>query len=525
MANKVTAMIIIRMILGMLLKGVSQRRIAGELQLSRNTVSQYAARIQAADSNLTRLQKLSDADLAALIYPAADEVQPSPKQDARRADFVSRIPYFIRELKRTGVTRHLLWEEYRKTHSDGYGYTQFCWLLGEHRKPVELSMHLEHRPAESMMIDFAGDKMSYVDRDTGEVISCPVLVCILPYSGYTYACVLANASIPQMIAALNACLRFFGGVPRSLKTDNMKQIVSRSCRYEPVFTEVFSQWSVHYNISLVAARVARPKDKAHVENGVKLTYQRIYAPLRDQTFFSIEELGAAMALQLEQHNSRLFQKRTFSRRDCFVSEEQPVLQPLPDWPFALKHRVTAKVQKNYHITLGEDWHHYSVPSQYVGKTVTAVYDVQIVEIYLGHERIATHQRGNKKHGYTTVKEHMPEGHRHYFEQRGWDADYFLKQAGIVGAATLQYMQGMLKGRHFTEQTFNACRGLLRLGNEYDPARLEAACGRALQGSVFTYKTIASILAAGLDKEPLKGTQGDLFRPPTHDNLRGPQAYE
>src|SRR5205823_1542529 len=100
------------------------------------------------------------------------------------------------------------------------------------------------------------------------------------------------------------------------------------------------------------------KDKAHVENGVKLTYQRIYAPLRDQTFFSLEELGAAVAGPLDQHNGRLLQKRTFSRRDCFLAQEQPLLQPLPDQRFVLKHSVTAKVQKNYHITLGEDWHHY-----------------------------------------------------------------------------------------------------------------------------------------------------------------------
>ena len=517
-------MIVLRMILGMLLKGVSQRRIAGELQLSRNTVSQYTGRIKACGLDTASMQKLSDAELAALIYPTA-EVQPAAGQDARRAFFVSRIPYFMTELKRTGVTRLLLWEEYRKNSSDGYGYTQFCCLLVGHCKQVALSMHLEHRPGEAMMIDFAGDKMSYMDRDTGEVISCPVLVCILPYSGYTYASVLTDASIPRVMAALNVCLRFFGGVPLSLKTDNMKQIVYKSCRYEPVFTEVFTQWSVHNNISLVAARVARPKDKAHVENAVKLTYQRIYAPLRDQHFFSIEELGAAVDLQLEQHNSRLFQKKTFSRRDCFLAEEQPLLQRLPDWPYTLKHSVTAKVQKNYHITLGEDWHHYSVPSQHTGKTVTAIYDVHTVEVYLGHERIATHQRGNRKHGYTTVKEHMPEGHRHYYEQRGWDADYFLNQARIVGAATLQYMQGMLKGRHFTEQTFNACRGLLRLSKEYSPARLEAACARALQGTGFTYKTIASILAAGLDKESEARPQSDLFHPPAHDNLRGPQAYE
>ncbi|MEJ7740445.1 MAG: hypothetical protein WKF97_23755 [Chitinophagaceae bacterium] len=94
-----------------------------------------------------------------------------------------------------------------------------------------------------MMIDFAGDKITYTDKSTGEVIACPVLVCILPYSGFSYAVALADASIPQVVKGLNLCLQFFDGVPFSLKTDNMKQIVSKSCRYEPAFTEAMQQWA------------------------------------------------------------------------------------------------------------------------------------------------------------------------------------------------------------------------------------------------------------------------------------------
>jgi transposase len=65
----------------------------------------------------------------------------------------------------------------------------------------------------------------------------------------------------------------------------MKTAVIKNCRYEPVFTDNMVQWSLHNNTGLLAARVRKPKDKASVENEVKLVYQRIYAPLRDTVFF------------------------------------------------------------------------------------------------------------------------------------------------------------------------------------------------------------------------------------------------
>ncbi len=505
-------------------KGLSLRHISRELKLSRKTVTLYATRLRASGYTFTALRQLDDALLASLVYTPKSADPSHTAEYLRKQDFLSRIDYFISELKRPGVTRLLLWQEYSKQNAQHFGYTQFCVLLGTHRKSMDLSMHFDYKPGEVMMVDFAGDKISYTDKSTGEVIDCPVLVCVLPYSGFSFVAALPNASIPQLVKALNHCIVFFGGVPFTFKTDNMKQIVYKSCRYEPVFSEVMQQWAVHYNIDLVTARVAKPKDKAPVENEVRLTYQRIYAPLRDKQFFSLRELNTAIGQQTLLHHDQLFQRKKYSRRVCFETQEKSCLQPLPSGNFELKHRVQAKVQRNYHITLGEDWHHYSVPCQHVSKTVTAVYDTDTVEIYLEHQRIALHKRSYKSHGYTTASEHMPEGHRHYFEQRGWTADYFIRQGETIGPHTHQYIQGMLKGRRFTEQTYNACKGLLRLAKEYSPQRLEAASKRALQGSNYNYRTIHNILLNNLDKQS-SPEQGDLFRMPDHDNLRGPQAFE
>jgi hypothetical protein len=118
---------------------------------------------------------------------------------------------------------------------------------------------------------------------------------------------------------------------------------------------------------------------------------------------------------------------------------------------------------------------------------------------------------------------MPEGHRSYFEQQGWDAAHFLGQAEKIGPATREYVEKALQSKRFTEQTYNACLGILRLGKSYGAERLEAACRRALQGNAYTYRTLDNILSHSLDR--LEPQQGPLFTMPAHGNVRGPEAYQ
>ncbi len=518
MSNNLVTMQNVRSILQLLQRGFSGRKISRELVLSRNTVKLYADRFNACAFSLEQLQQMDDAGLHAIAYADAKQLQADP----RTGDFKSRINYFLAELKRTGVTKQLLWEEYKLDNPAGYEYSQFCELFAQYKKITQASMHFDHKPVDVMMVDFAGDNLNYVDKVSGELISCPVFVAVLPYSGYSFAIALSNATQPNVIKALNLSLEYFGGVPQSIKCDNMKTAVSKSCRYEPVFTDTLIQWSLHNNISLLAARVRKPKDKASVENEVRLVYQRIYAPLRDKVFFSLTELNMHIVEQLKDHHQRPFQRKDYSRTECFIKYEKPLLQPLPAEKYCIRHLAKAKVQRNYHITLGENWHHYSVPFSFIGKTVNAIYDTDTVEIYYEHKRIALHTRSYKPHAFTTIKEHMPESHQRYSEQKGWTAAYFLEQAGKVGPATQLYFQKVLKAKRYTEQTYNACLGILRLVKSYTPVRVEAACIRALTGQCYTYTTINNILINNLDT--LEPEQLSLFNMPEHTNLRGPEAY-
>lgn len=519
MANQPITMLQIRRILQLLKQGQSKRSIASILHTGRHTIDDYVLKISQTGMDIAHLSKLSDSELGELFY---SDNRPNVVQE-RLNDLQSRFGYFTTELTRTGVTRLMLWQEYKLSVPDGYSYSQFCEYLVDYNRKTNATMHFVHKPGERVQIDFAGKSLTYLDSSTGEIVSCPVLVCVLPFSGYAYVEALQTASQEHLFPALGRCMVYFGGVPINILSDNMRQFVHKSNRYEPVFTEVCEQWSLHYGTTLSATRVAKPKDKPTVENTVHLAYMRIYAPLRDRIFYSLKELNQNIIICLDNHNRTLLQKRTYSRYDLFLQDEYPLLNALPSEPFVIKHTALAKVQKNYHIILGEDWHQYSVPYQLIGKQVKLIYDPDEVEIYLDLRRIALHQRDYRKHGYTTLAEHMPEKHKHYQKTKGWDAEYFLGKAKELGECSYAIMNRILQSRTFTEQTYNACLGLLRLANKYGQARFENACQRATQASRVNYRLIDNILSNNLDKEC--SDPFTLFTDiPEHENLRGSQAY-
>lgn len=501
-------------------QGKSIRQMVKLTGIARNTVREYLRRINGCKIPSEQLPSLEDGALAAIVY---SQEAPSEHCEDRLGDLQERLPAFAEQLRQRGVTRWLLWAEYHEAHPGGYRYSQFCEHLGRYLRKNEAVMHFVHQAGEQMMVDFAGDLLQWVDADTGEIHQCPVLVSVLPYSGWTYAEALRSQRQEEFIRGLSSALHHAGGVPQSIKCDNLKAAVTKANRYEPSFSEAMEQFAAHYGATAVAARVRKPRDKASVENAVSIVYKRIYAPLRHQIFHSLEELNRAVSKQLEWHNAQLFKGKDYSRQMLFEKEEKALLKPLPQNACELKHVTFGKVQKNYHVILGEDYHQYSVPFTLIGKKLKLVYTAQTVEMYDHLKRVAIHARNYKKHGYTTQSDHMPPHHRHEAARRGWNGDYFKQQALQVGEAARKVVEKILESKAFPEQTYNSCLGILRLGKQYGAQRLEAACQRAMQSPTVSFGMIHNILKNGLDKMP------SLFEEPaaasTHENVRGADAYQ
>jgi len=510
----------IRSILRNYLSSGSIKATARQLKISKNTVRDYIRRAQLHSSNLSSLLELEDVELHGIIFA------PDPEQKNKRlAVFEQRIDDWLKELKGVGVTRYLLWEKYRAEYPDGYGYTQFCEYFRRTMVRKDLTLPLEHNPGEVLMLDFAGKKMHWVDTYSGEVHECEILIGVLPFSQYSFCIALPSQSLPHFIYGLNQCLLYLELLPKVILSDNLKAYVSRPDRYEPTFTQLCEQLGAHYQIDLQATRVGKPKDKASVENAVTQVYRRIYAPLRNEIFHSIEALNEAIVRQLNCHNEQPYQKKSGSRKSLFDEFEAPQMRDMPADLFEIKKITRAKVQRNYHVFLGEEKNFYSVPYRYVGKRAEVIYTRKVVEVYIDQKRVATHERlmlHGREYRYQTRTEHMPTSHQEWKKSQGYDAAYFLKVAARIGPATTWAIQQVLLSRIHQPQSYNSCKGILRLAKDLGPERLERAAKRCQDAGKATYTMLKRILRLKLDQTEDKDIQLSLG---LHDNVRGPEYYQ
>lgn len=264
MANKPVSMSKIRHVLQLVSQGRSKLLIASQTGVSRNTLKKYLKAFECSGLSFTEVNALSDADLEALF------IKPLEKPiDPRLQTLFSLFAAMDKELKRKGVTRFLLWQEYRRTHPDGYGISQFKHYFAQWRAQVNPSMRMEHKAGDKLYVDFAGDKLTIIDKQSGEVQSVEVFVAILGASQLTYVEAVTSQQKEDFIAACEGALHYYGGVPAAIVPDNLKSAVIKSSKYEPVLNETFADFAQHYGTTVLPARAYHPQDKALVEGAVK----------------------------------------------------------------------------------------------------------------------------------------------------------------------------------------------------------------------------------------------------------------
>ena len=524
----------LRQILLRLSTDLSERSIAKDLKMGRNQLRALRKLFGSISDNYKTLLAMEDAELWESVQKARHDIlelqaAKGLKEDTRKSEIIEQLDYYRQELVRPGVTLQILWQEYARQHDAPYGYSFFCRIVKYHLGRKAPSYNRFYAPGDYLMVDFAGDRMSYIDQDTGECHEPCTLVCTMAYSNYTYVELLPNASTDELIRGLNNCLNYLGAIPRIALSDNMAQWVIKPHRYEPVFTIAMEAWANHNGILLQATRIASPKDKAPVENQVRIIYRRIYAPLRDRRFFSLKQLNDAVREQLDIHNKTNFQSRTYSRYDQFIADEKPQMNPLPLAMFVPRHYTSGKVQMNYHVYLGEDKHYYSVPHSLLGERVEIIYDTQTVEIYHKLNRVAIHTRNYNKQGYTTNHSHLHPSHAAMDKELSEGSEQLLQRAEGYGKYTKEYVDKMLKSRPHPTHAYKPVQGILHLGglNKYGPERLENACKMALNLKEYRYSIIEAILKNKQDLlHSTESVEGELTaRPQSHENLRGADNFK
>jgi len=494
-------------------EGLSNRVVGTSVGCSPTTVSGCAKRAEEAGLSWPLREDLDDGALEALLYP------PSPPSCRARAepDWV----YVHRELRRTGVTLLLLWQEYKQGHpDDGYEYSAFCGHYRQFSGKLDVVMRQEHRAGEKLFVDYSGDGIEIVDRATGEVWEAQLFVATLGASSYTYAEATPTQELRWWIEAHVHAFEFFGGVTELLVPDNTKTAVTHPCWYEPDLNPTYLEMAQHYGTAVIPARSRKPRDKAKVEGGVLLAQRWILAALRNHTFFSLEQANAAIATKLEELNGRRFQKLDTTRRELFESLDRPALRALPSCRYELAEWTRPRVNIDYHVEIGG--HYYSVPYQLYQHHVDVRTTASIVEVFHKGHRVASHRRSDQRGRHTTVPEHMPKAHQKYLE---WTPSRIVHWAGQTGPETAALVDQIMADRPHPQQGYRSSLGILRLGKTYGADRLEAACARARAIGSCSYKTVKSILKTGTDQHRhMPEEEPELVLPTDHANLRGSACY-
>jgi len=506
---------LVKEVLRLTAAGLSQRQIARSLHLSHGVVGKYQAAAQRAKLSWPLPADLDDTTLAKQLCRQTTATS-SQCQERAIPDYAA----IHAQLKEKGVTRLLLWEEYRAAHPDNsYSYTQFCFHYQQWQARLKLVMRQTHRAGEKLFVDYAGPTVPIVNPVTGEIREAQIFVAVLGASNYTYAEATLTQGLADWIGAHTRAFTFFDGVPALVIPDNLRSGVHKACRYEPLLNTSYHQMLAHYDTAAMPARPYKPRDKAKVEVAVQVVERWILARLRHRIFFSLLELNLAIRELLTSLNERPFKKLPGSRRSQFEALDQPALQPLPQTPYEYADWRKARVNIDYHVEVEK--HYYSVHHSLIRQQVEVRLTEKVVELLHHGRRVALHARSRLQGGHSTNPEHMPKAHRAHLE---WTPGRFLNWSVEVGPHTRDLVKHLLTNRPHPEMGYRSCLGLLNLGKRFGRDRLEAACQRALALGSPTRRSVLSLLQNGLDQLPLPDDtprQGSLL----HENIRGPGYYQ
>jgi transposase len=246
----------------------------------------------------------------------------------------------------------------------------------------------------------------------------------------------------------------------------------------------------------------------------------ILACVRNRTFFSLDELNAAIAELLERLNERPFQKLEGCRRSAFESIDRPAMKPLPAKRYELADWKDARVSIDYHVEY--DGRLYSVPHAMIGAEVEVRATATTVEILHGGQRVVAHHRSYGCKGTAvTLDAHRPKSHRDYGQ---WPPSRIVSWAASIGPSVGSVVERILAAQPHPEHGYRSCMALIRTAKQYGHERTEAACKRALTIGAPTRKSVEAILKRGLDRAALDEPDAAPHIV-VHENIRGAEYFD
>ena len=453
-------------ILRLIHAGYNQSQVSLSTGHSRGSILKVIERVKALELSIPDLLSLDDSEVEQSLFPdeRLGSTKHMPDFEALRA-----------ELKKPGVTKSLLWNEYMRECSQ-LNLPQFLFYFHQNDLLHNSTMHVERKPGIRLEVDWSGDHIVIFNGSKEKKLTLHIFVAVLSYSQYTYVEAFIDEKIESWINAHIHALEFFGGVPREIVPDNCKTAVIENSSSRLELNKVYQEMAEHYGTIILPARVRHPKDKPNAESGVANAQRLIVAPLRNQEFFSLAEYNLALRNKLDEFNAQNFQKKDGSRRSMYEEDEKELLMNLPSTRYQMATWKVATVQYNNHVSVERKM--YSVPFGFIGNKVDVKIGANQIEIYSKKgSRLAVHKRSfDPKERYVTNADHLPKEHQIVAK---WNSKSFREWGQRIGESTHAVIDHLLSSAKVEQHAYKSCMAILTLSKMFTESLLELACKEVL----------------------------------------------
>ena len=345
---------------------------------------------------------------------------------------------------------------------------------------------LDFKPGEAAQVDFgAGPQLV----ESGKTIRTWFFVMTLCWSRHQYAELVRDQKVATWLACHRRAFESFGGVPGRVIIDNAKCAITRACWHDPEVQRGYAELAEGYSFKIDACPPRSPEKKGRVESGVKYV-KRNFLPLRD--FRDLSDANRQLeAWVFGRAGNRLHGTTRELPLTRFAEAEKHLLESLPASAPTPSVWSRAVVPADHHVRF--EYARYSVPYTLIGKQLWLRATPTAVQVYEGHEMVATHPRlgaGER----STVDDHLPPEALAYKRR---NPDWCRERATAVGDACSGLIDALFTDRVL--DNLRAAQGVIGLCERYGAARLEAACARALAYDNPRYRCVKTILERGLDQ--------------------------
>jgi transposase len=472
--------------------GESIRTIARVTGLARNTVGKYLSAAEGLGLSLSGSPATDDqlTRLLALGYTGSPHRKPGLSE-------TFLVPH--REQIEAWLTKdhHLLTRIQELLGAEGcvVPYSSLRRFVAKERlgaQPKTTVRMAATKPGDYAEMDFLR-LGHHLDPATGRRQRVYALLVVLSFSRHLFLWPMLRTRLEDVTLGLEATWRFFGGVPRHLVLDNFPAAVAEPDSLSPRLTKGFLDYAQFRGFLPDPARVRHPKDKPHVERMVPYARERFFA---GSSFTDLADMRrSAESWCREVAGSRLHGTTHRQPLAVFTQEERSHLLPLGPEPYLLPQFATLKVHPDHHVEFASAL--YSVPCEPCppGCQVELRADAQLVRIYLRGNLVKTHVR-RPKGGRSTDLADYPD-HQAVYAQKS--PERLIQRAAELGPYAGEWAGRLLSG-DLPWTRFRQAQKLLRLADRYTPARVDAACSRALAFDLFDVHRLEHILVDALDQE-------------------------